>query len=102
MSLLQIVRRSLRQHLLSTVITAFSIALASGLMMSVWVVKEQAHSNFTGVNSGFDAVFGARGAKLQLVLNSIFHLSEAMGLEIRFQAESSYKQENFTKINLPI
>ena len=74
MSLLQIVRRSLRQHLLSTVITAFSIALASGLLMSVWGVKEQAHSNFTGVNSGFDAVFGARGSKLQLVLNSIFHL----------------------------
>ena len=35
MSLLQIVRRSLRQHLLSTVITAFSIALASGLLMNL-------------------------------------------------------------------
>ena len=42
MSLLQIVLRSLRQHMLSTVITAFSIALASGLLMSVWVVKDQA------------------------------------------------------------
>ena len=32
--------------------------------------------------------------------NSIFHLSEAMGLEIRFQAESSYKQENFDVIEV--
>jgi putative ABC transport system permease protein len=78
-SLLQIVLRSLRQHLLSTVITAFSIALASGLLMSVWVVKDQARENFTGVDSGFDGVFGARGSKLQLVLNSIFHLEASPG-----------------------
>lgn len=77
MSLLQIVRRSLRQHLLSTVITAFSIALASGLLMSVWVVKDQAERNFMGVDSGFDAVVGAPGSKLQLVLNSIFHLESS-------------------------
>ena len=67
MSLLQIVLRSLRQHTLSTVITAFSIALASGLLMSVWVVKDQARENFTGVDSGFDGVFGARGSKLLTV-----------------------------------
>ena len=79
MSLLQIVLRSLRQHLLSTGITAFSIALASGLLMSVWVVKDQARENFTGVDSGFDGVFGARGSKLQLVLNSIFHLEASPG-----------------------
>ena len=79
MSLLQIVLRSLRQHMLSTVITAFSIALASGLLMSVWVVKDQARASFTGVDSGFDGVFGARGSKLQLVLNSIFHLEASPG-----------------------
>ena len=79
MSLLKIVLRSLRQHLLSTSITAFSIALACGLLMSVWVVKDQARENFTGVDSGFDGVFGARGSKLQLVLNSIFHLEESPG-----------------------
>jgi len=77
MSLLQIVWRSLRQHMLSTVITAFSIALASGLLMSVWVVKEQSERNFMGVDSGFDAVVGAPGSKLQLVLNSIFHLESS-------------------------
>ena len=77
MSLLQIVRRSLRQHLLSTVITAFSIALASGLLMSVWVVKDQAERKFMGVDSGFDAVVGPPGSKLPLVLNAIFHLESS-------------------------
>jgi putative ABC transport system permease protein len=79
MTLWLIVWKSLRQHALSTVVTALSIALAGGLLMSVWVVKEQAKATFTGVNEGFDAVLGARGSKLQLVLNSIFHLESSPG-----------------------
>jgi len=74
-----IVRRSLRQHALSTAVTALSISLAGGLLMSVWVVKDQSQRTFTQVNTGFDAVLGARGSKLQLVLNSIFHLEASPG-----------------------
>ncbi len=79
MTLWLIARKSLRQHALSTTVTALSIALAGGLLMSVWSVKEQAQATFTGVNEGFDAVLGARGSKLQLVLNSIFHLESSPG-----------------------
>lgn len=79
MNLWLIVRRSLRQHLLSTGVTSISIALAGGLLMSVWVVKDQAHATFTGQSGGWDAVLGARGAKLQLVLNAIFHLEASPG-----------------------
>ena len=79
MTLWLIVRRSLRQHLLSTLVTSFSIALAGGLWLSVWTIKDQANATFTGVNSGFDAVLGARGSKLQLVLNSIFHVEASPG-----------------------
>src|SRR5882762_244477 len=74
-----IVARSLRQHALSTIVTAASVALAGGLLMSVWIVKQQSQATFTGVNAGFDAVLGARGSKLQLVLNSIFHLEASPG-----------------------
>lgn len=79
MTPLFIVLRSLRQHLLSTIVTALSIALAGGLLLSVWVVKTQAQQTFTQVNTGFDAVLGARGSKLQLVLNAIFHLEASPG-----------------------
>ena len=102
MSLLQIVFRSLRQHMLSTLITAFSIALASGLLMSVWVVKEQARRNFTEVESGFDGVFGARGSKLQLVLNSIFHLEESPGNLSWEQYELIAKDKRRVKTAVPI
>jgi len=79
MNLFTIVRRSLRQHALSTFVTAGSVALAGGLLMSVWVVKQQSQATFTGVNGGFDAVLGARGSKLQLVLNAVFHLEASPG-----------------------
>jgi putative ABC transport system permease protein len=79
MTLWLIIRRSLRQHALSTLVSAGSIALAAGLMMCVWMVKTQAHAVFTSTNTGFDAVLGARGSKLQLVLNAIFHLEASPG-----------------------
>ncbi len=77
--ILNLIYRSLRQHALSTVVTAGSIALAAGLLLTVWVVKSQAQTVFAGTNSGFDAVLGARGSKLQLVLNAIFHLEASPG-----------------------
>ena len=74
-----LIYRSLRQHALSTLVTAGSIALAAGLLLTVWVVKTQSQSVFAATNSGFDAVLGARGSKLQLVLNAIFHLEASPG-----------------------
>ncbi len=74
-----IVRRSLRQHLLSTVVTMVSLALGVGLVMAVFTIERQARDAFTGGQSGFDAVLGARGSPLQLVLNTIFHLETSPG-----------------------
>ena len=74
-----LVSRSLRQHFLSTAVTSLSIALAGGLWLSVWAIRDQANAVFTEVDSGFDAVLGARGSKLQLVLNAIFHVEASPG-----------------------
>jgi len=79
MSLFHLVLKSLRQHALSTWVTAVSISLAGGLLMSVWVVRTQSQQTFTNLTGGFDAVLGARGSKLQLVLNAIFHLESSPG-----------------------
>ncbi len=96
-----IVRRSLRQHLLSTLVTAVSIALAGGLLMSVWVVKNQAHDTFTGQSGGWDAVLGARGAKLQLVLNAIFHLEASPG-NVPFADYETLKSNRAVAVAIPI
>ncbi len=101
MTLPLMVRKSLRQHLLSTVITAASIALAGGLLMAVWVVKDQSQAAFAGVNAGFDAVLGARGSKLQLVLNTIFHLEESPG-NIPFSDYEEISRNPAVQVAIPI
>lgn len=77
--LIKIVLKSLRQHAVSTVVTALAIALASGLVMSVFAIQKQTYAAFTGGDIGFDAVLGARGSQLQLVLNTVFHLETSPG-----------------------
>ncbi|MDF1799454.1 MAG: ABC transporter permease, partial [Planctomycetota bacterium] len=78
-SVLMIVVRSLRQHALSSVVTIGSVGLAAGLVMSVFSVAQQSRDAFAGGPVGFDAVLGARGSQLQLVLNTIFHLETSPG-----------------------
>jgi putative ABC transport system permease protein len=79
LSLMTLVRRSLRQHAVSTAVTIVSIALASGLTMAVFAIDHQTYAAFTGGDAGFDAVLGARGSQLQLVLNTVFHLETSPG-----------------------
>ena len=77
--ILLLVRRSLRQHAMSTSVTLLAVALASGLVMAVFSIQEQSRAAFTGGPAGFDAVLGARGSQLQLVLNTVFHLETSPG-----------------------
>jgi putative ABC transport system permease protein len=79
MILPRLVFKSLRQHALSTTVTALATALAAGLLLSVWILRDQAQAAFTGMTGGVDAVLGARGSKLQLVLNSLFHVDASPG-----------------------
>jgi putative ABC transport system permease protein len=101
MTLPLIVYRSLRQHALSTLITAGGIALASGLLLCVWMVKTQSQSAFTQTTTGFDAVLGARGSKLQLVLNAIFHLEASPG-NLAWTDYEAIKRHPMIKAAIPI
>src|SRR6185436_15274428 len=101
MALPLIIYRSLRQHALSTVITVAGIALACGLMMCVWMVKTQSQTAFTNTTTGFDAVLGARGSKLQLVLNAIFHLEASPG-NLPFTDYEAIKHHPAVKTAIPL
>lgn len=96
-----LVYRSLRQHALSTLVTAASIALAAGLLMTVWNVKSQTRRAFAETSSGFDAVLGARGSKLQLVLNALFHLEASPG-NIAVGEYESIRRHPAVKTAIPI
>src|SRR6185369_7198083 len=74
---------------------------AGGLLMSVWVVKVQSQTAFTQTNAGFDAVLGARGSKLQLVLNAIFHLEASPG-NLAYADYEAIKRHPAVKLAIPI
>lgn len=95
-----LVRRSLSQHLFSTVVTALSVALATGLVMSVLVLNARCHDAFVGGNIGFDAVLGARGSQLQLVLNSVFHLQTSPG-NVPYSLYESMAREPDVELAVP-
>lgn len=71
--------RSLEQHRLAAIITAFSIALATSLILTLTSLQTQAVKVFTSQTGGYDAVLGARGSSLQLVLSSLFHMENSPG-----------------------
>jgi putative ABC transport system permease protein len=101
MTLPLIVYRSLRQYAFSTIVTAGSLALAGGLLMSVWMVKAQAQKSFLQTTTAFDAVLGARGSKLQLVLNAIFHLEASPG-NLSWQDYEFVRRHPAVKVAIPI
>lgn len=78
-SLLHLAWRSVQRHRLANLVTVFTTALAVGLAFAVFAINAQARAAFVGGGSGYDAVLGARGSQLQLVLNSIFHLETSPG-----------------------
>src|SRR4029453_16644074 len=95
-----LVRRSLRHHAVSTLITVVSVALASGLVMAVFAIHQQALAAFTGGPIGYDAVLGARGSQLQLVLNTVFHLETSPG-NIPWSLYQEIKNRSTVKLAIP-
>ena len=79
MNLPGLILRNVRQNLSASLVTVTGLALAVGLLLTVWVVRAEAERTFTDSTGPFDAVLGARSAPLQLVLNALFHLEDWPG-----------------------
>ncbi len=90
--LLMMVRRSLLLHRVSSLITIGSVGLGVGLIFAVFSLSSQARDAFTGGNLGFDAILGSRGSKVQLVLNTVFHLERSPG-NLRYELYREVKED---------
>ena len=71
--------KGFRQHFFGSLIAAFSIALAGWLFLGTMKIQKLTQTSFANASGGFDAVLGARGSKLQLILNALFHLDASPG-----------------------
>lgn len=76
MSLIAIAWRSLTQRALASALTGFSMALGVALVVAVLVTYHVVSDSFQrSAGIGYDVIVGAKGGKLQLVLNTVYHLS---------------------------
>jgi putative ABC transport system permease protein len=78
MSLWKIAWRSIRQRTLASGLTAFSMGMGVALVVTVLVIHSVISQSFRRGAQGYDLIVGAKGSPLQLVLNTVFHLSQPL------------------------
>ena len=79
MSLWKVAWRSIRQRSLVSTLTVLSMGLGVALVVAVLVVYGVVDQSFHRGGEGYDLIVGAKGGKEQLVLNTVFYLSEPIG-----------------------
>ncbi len=69
--------RSLRQRLLSTILTAFGVAIGVGLVVFVTSVRASSHTAFVDAARGCDVVVSGKGTtSFSAVMNAVFHVDK--------------------------
>ncbi|HVX16048.1 MAG TPA: FtsX-like permease family protein [Pirellulales bacterium] len=77
MSLWKIAWRSVQQRALASCLTGVSMALGVALVVTVLVIHSVVDRFFRQSSQGYDMIVGAtKGGRLQLVLNTVYHLSQ--------------------------
>jgi putative ABC transport system permease protein len=79
MNYFQLVFKQMRQRALSTWLTTLSVMLGVGLAIAIMVLGRESEGLFGQNDYGYDAIIGKKGSKLQLVLNTIYHLDVSPG-----------------------
>jgi len=79
MSLFEIILKQMRQRALSTWMTMLSVMLGTALAVAILIFQREGGGLFRQTDFGYDLIIGPKGNKLQLVLNTAYHLAEAQG-----------------------
>jgi putative ABC transport system permease protein len=79
MNLFQLVIKNMRQRSLSTWLTMISVMLGVGLAIGILVMGRETNDLFGQKNFGYDILVGKKGSKLQLTLNTIYHMDVSPG-----------------------
>lgn len=95
MSLWKIAWRSIRQRTLASGLTAFSMGMGVALVVTVLVIHGVISQSFRRGAQGYDLIVGAKGSSLQLVLNTVFHLSQPLE-NIPFTYYQEFVEGRFT------
>lgn len=79
MNLWKIALRSVQHRRLASGLTALSIGLGVALVVGVMVIHAVVSQTFRRSGEGYDLIIGARGSRLELVLNTVYHIGKPVG-----------------------
>lgn len=77
--LLSLAWRSLRNRMVTSLLTVAAVALSITLLLGVEQARRGMRESFTGTIKGTDLVVGARGGTLQLLLGAVFGIGSPTG-----------------------
>ena len=76
MNLWKIAWRSIQQRSLASLLTGLSMALGVALVVAVLVIGQVVQKSFASGNSlGYNVIIGAKGGRLDLLLNTVYYLN---------------------------
>ena len=76
MTLPKIAWRSIQQRSLASFLTALSMALGVALVVAVLVIGQIVEKSFASGNAlGYNVIVGAKGGRLDLLLNTVYYLN---------------------------
>lgn len=101
MSLWTIVLKNIAQRKLSSTLTSASIALGVAVVVAVLAIKAESREGFSQGAFGYDLVVGAKGSRLQLVLNTVYHLDDSPG-NIPFALYERLKGDRRVRLAVPV
>jgi putative ABC transport system permease protein len=79
MNLRKIALRSVQHRRLASGLTALSIGLGVALVVGVMVIHGVVSHTFRRSGEGYDLIIGAKGSRLELVLNTVYHIGKPVG-----------------------
>ncbi|MHB8899116.1 MAG: ABC transporter permease [Thermoguttaceae bacterium] len=79
MNLWKIALRSVQHRRLASGLTALSIGLGVALVVGVMVIHGVVSHTFRRSGEGYDLIVGAKGSRLELVLNTVYHIGKPVG-----------------------
>jgi putative ABC transport system permease protein len=101
MAILSLAFKSLRNRKATVGLTIVSIALSVTLLLGVERIREEARTSFTNTISGTDLIVGARTSPVQLLLSSVFGLSNATN-NISWESYESISNHSGIAWTIPI
>lgn len=101
MNFFRLTEKSLLNRKLSVILTALSIAIGVLLLLGVERIRSTARSGFESTISQTDLIVGARGAPLQLLLYSVFHIGNPTN-NIKYETFEKYSKHGEVEWAVPI